>query len=157
MVSVWRIAAITPEYGADDLTGAGAKATGGRWNRPGNAMLYCASSRALAGLETVVHLGTGSLPLNRYLVRIDLPDAVWTDREALSLATAPLGWDALPAGLVSLDYGDAWLLGMRSAVLEAPSVIVPEESNLLINPKHPGTAQITARVVRKWMYDARMR
>ena len=32
--SVWRIAADTRDYPADDLSGAGAKATGGRWNAP---------------------------------------------------------------------------------------------------------------------------
>ena len=31
-VTVWRIATDTKSYEADDLSGAGAKATGGRWN-----------------------------------------------------------------------------------------------------------------------------
>ncbi|WP_368664737.1 hypothetical protein [Zoogloea sp. LCSB751] len=34
-------------------------------------MLYCASSVSLACLETMVHLGVGGLPLNRYLVEIE--------------------------------------------------------------------------------------
>ena len=32
-----------------------------------------------------------------------------------------VGWDAEPAGKVSLDLGTAWAEGMRSAVLEVPS------------------------------------
>ena len=56
MTSVWRIATDTPGYTADDLTGAGAKSSGGRWNRPGNAMIYCASNISLAVLETFVRL-----------------------------------------------------------------------------------------------------
>jgi hypothetical protein len=32
---VWRIATDTPDFVADDLTGTGARLTGGRWNRPG--------------------------------------------------------------------------------------------------------------------------
>lgn len=156
MATVWRIATITPDYSADDLTGAGAKITGGRWNRPGNPVLYCAPSRALASLETVVHLASGSLPLNRFLVRIDVPDSVWKARETITDKTAPVGWDALPAGKVSLDFGDGWLASRRSALLEVPSVIVPEEGNILVNPLHADAKAITAAIVRKWVYDARL-
>ena len=70
-VVLWRIAVDAPDYTADDTTGAGAKATGGRWNRKGRAVLYTSRHMSLACLETVVHLKTGSLPLNRYLVRIE--------------------------------------------------------------------------------------
>lgn len=154
--AVWRIAADTPTYTADDLTGEGAKTTGGRWNRPGAAMLYCASSIALACLETVVHLNSGSLPLNRYLVRIDIPDGVWAKAVELTESSAPVGWDALPAGKVSLDYGDQWLASLQSAVLRVPSIIVPEERNVLINPAHPDAAKIAATKLRRWAYDSRI-
>jgi RES domain-containing protein len=77
VTSVWRIATDTPGYTADDLTGAGAKISGGRWNRAGNAMLYCSSNISLAVLETFVHLKAGGLPLNRYLVELTIPDEVW--------------------------------------------------------------------------------
>ena len=92
----WRIATDAPDYPADDLTGAGAKITGGRWNRAGRPILYCADSPSLACLETLVHLGTGDLPLNRYLVGIDIPDQVWNAREIHTPATLPVGWDAIP-------------------------------------------------------------
>ena len=155
-VVVWRIATITPDYGADDLAGAGAKKTGGRWNRPGLPVLYCASTRALAALETVVHLAADALPLNRYLVQIGIPKKVFDARETLTATTAPVGWDALPVGIISLDFGDKWLTSKRSAVIEVPSIVVPEESNILINPEHTDAAKITAKVVRKWVYDARI-
>lgn len=155
-MEAWRIGADTPDYTADDLTGTGAMVTGGRWNRKGNAMVYSASTRALACLETAVHLGTGGLPLNRYLVCISIPDDVWAKRETLTDKTAAVGWDALPAGKVSLDAGDKWLSGGASAVFEVPSIIVPEELNILINPAHPDAARITATKVRKWLYDTRI-
>lgn len=155
-VSVWRIATDTPDYTADDLSGAGAKATGGRWNRAGIAMLYTSQSVALACLETFVHLRGNTLPFNRYLVRLDIPDAVWSQAERLDGTTAPVGWDALPTGKVSLDYGDTWAIGRRSALLAVPSVVVPEESNLLINPLHADAAGITAVKLRRWQYDSRM-
>lgn len=157
MISTWRIGTDTPDYTANDMTGTGAKTTGGRWNRKGTALVYTASSRALACLETVAHLGAGGLPLNRYLVKVEIPDVVWAKRQTLTNETAPLGWDALPSGKVSLDIGDQWVSRGSTCILEVPSVIVPEELNILINPAHPDAAKIVATKVRKWQYDARIK
>jgi RES domain-containing protein len=153
---VWRIATDTPSYTADDMTGAGAKATGGRWNLLGTAVVYSSSSIALACLETVVHLNAGALPLNRYLVRVEIPDTLWNAAERLTFNTAPVGWDALPPGKVSLDYGEVWIKQGRSVLLLVPSIIVPEESNVLINPGHPDAAAIGSKKVRRWLYDPRI-
>jgi RES domain-containing protein len=153
---VWRIATDTPDYEADDLAGTGAERTGGRWNRKGMPMVYASESIAMACLETFVHLAAVALPFNRYLVRIDIPDAVWAAAERLSVSTAPIGWDALPAGRASIAYGAGWLAARRSAVLLVPSTIAPEEGNVLINPLHPDAAGITATKLRKWLYDPRM-
>lgn len=151
--TVWRIATDTSTYQADDLTGAGAEKTGGRWNTKGLPVLYTSRSRALACLETFVHLNANGLPLNRYLVRIDIPDSVWG---AAQIASPPIGWDAEPAGIVSLQLGSNWLKAKGSAVLRLPSVIVPEEENILINPLHDDAVTLSASKVRKWLYDPRM-
>lgn len=155
-ITLWRIAVDAPQYTADDLTGAGAKATGGRWNRKGRAVLYTSTSAALACLETVVHSKMGSLPMNRYLVRITLPLDAWSTRAEHTAQSLPVGWDALPEGKVSLDTGDAWLAAGDSPVLAVPSVIVPEERNVLINPEHALCQGITAQKLRKWYYDPRL-
>lgn len=156
MISIWRIATETPSYAADDLTGVGAKVTGGRWNRPGLPVLYCASSPALACLETLVHLPSGGLPLNRYLVEIEIPDDLWAKREGYQVKDLPVGWDALPAARESLDFGDAWLSSRKAAVLMLPSVVSPEDAVILINPAHPDAAKIKAFKRRKWLYDPRL-
>ena len=150
---VWRIAVEAPAYAANDLSGAGAKLTGGRWNSPGTAMLYCSSNIALATLETLSFIRTASLPFNRYLVRIEVPDPVWDMREVLS--PLPAGWDAIPSGLTSRKAGDSWIAGKRSALLAVPSVIVPDECNVLINPQHPTAGQLRAITVKRWVYDPR--
>lgn len=153
----YRLATETPAYFADDLTGAGAKGTGGRWNSVGIPVLYTSPSIALAVLETVVHIASGGLPFNRYLIEMDIPDAVWLARQEITHVTAPVGWDALPAGLTSIQFGDDWLNSMDSALLLVPSVIVPEEQNILINPVHSDAKGITATKVRRWQYDHRFR
>lgn len=155
-VLVWRIGTDTPDYGADDLSGEGARRTGGRWNRPGTPMVYTSGSISLACLETVVHLAAGDLPLNRDLVSIEVPDDVWRAATILK-PRDDVGWDAIPAGMVSLDAGSQWAAPKTSALLLVPSVIVPEESNILINPAHPEVARIQAKKLRRWTYDARLR
>lgn len=154
--TVWRIATDTPAYEADDLSGAGAKNTGGRWNEKNVPMVYASETRALACLETVVHLNAGGLPLNRYLVAVVIPDTVWASAETQSASSLPVGWDAEPAGRASVKFGTDWLRSQRSVVLVIPSVIVPEESNVLINPRHAASAGITATKIRKWLYDPRL-
>lgn len=149
----WRIAAEAPTYTADDLTGTGAKMTGGRWNGKGSPMVYCATNIALATLETVHYLRSGGLPFNRYLVRIDIDDDVWAAREMLD--PLPGGWDAIPSGLRSRRAGDAWIAAGTSALLLVPSVIVPEECNVLINPQHADAAGISAVTLKRWVYDPR--
>lgn len=153
---VWRIATDTKDYQADDLSGAGAKATGGRWNAAGVPMIYAAESRSLACLETFVHLNAGGLPLNRYLVAIEIPDDLWTAARAEIPSNLKVGWDAEPAGQVSIQFGSDWISNKSSVILRLPSVIVPEEYNVLINPLHPEAGRITATKVRKWLFDPRL-
>ncbi|MDX8400456.1 MAG: RES family NAD+ phosphorylase [Gallionellaceae bacterium] len=155
-MQVWRIATDTRDYVADDLSGAGAKATGGRWNSVGMSVLYCSDSPSLACLETLVHLGTSGLPFNRFLVAIEIPDAVWNARKIESVPSLKIGWDACPAGRVSIALGDAWLSSNLSAVLVVPSAICPEDSVILINSAHIEAKLIKAQKVRKWIYDPRL-
>lgn len=152
----YRIGTDTPGYEADDLTGRGAERTGGRWNAPGAAVIYAAESRALACLETIVHLAAGGLPLNRYLVEITIPAAIWAAARRETAASLPVGWDAQPAGRASIGFGTAWLRSLQSAVMVIASAIVPEESCVLINPSHADAAAITAVKARRWLYDPRL-
>ena len=154
MKVVWRIAAVTPVSTAEDMSGAGARLSGGRWNSVGVPMVYAAESIALTVLETLVHLRTDGLPMNRYLVEIHIPRPVWRKRTILE--PIPAGWDAEPKGYPSMVAGNSWKASHVSALLVVPSVIVPEESNVLINPEHPDAPTLRVRVVRKWMYDVRL-
>ena len=106
---LWRIAVETPAYPVSDLSGTGARITGGRWNSQGAPVVYCSTSIALATLETVHYLRGGGLPFNRYLVRIAIPDGVWNARQVLD--PFPGGWDAIPAGLSGKRAGDGGTIG----------------------------------------------
>ena len=150
---LWRIAAETRQYRADDLSGAGAANNPGRWNADGEPMVYAALSIALAVLETAAHVDDAGLPLNRYLVELDVPDEVWNARQILLPHQLPNTWDAVPAGHGSVSVGSQWLRSQASAVLQVPSVIVPEELVVLVNPKHADVGRIQTSVIRRFEYD----
>jgi RES domain-containing protein len=53
-------------------------------------------------------------------------------------------------------FGDTWIREQRTPVLYVPSVIVPENKNILVNPSHP--AATGARIVgkRRFEFDRRL-
>lgn len=154
--AVWRIALDTPSIKADDLGGEGAKKSGGRWNKKGAPVVYTSESIALACLETLVHINAQGLPLTRYLVRIDIPTKVWDLAKRLNAKTAGIAWDALPSGTASIERGQRWLQSNASALLLVPSVVIPQASNVLINPLHPDVRLIKAKKIEKFSYDPRL-
>ena len=127
-----------------DLTGEGARLYGGRWNSPGRAMVYAASSAALAVLEVRVHLDLPPelLPPDYVLVTVDL------GRAAIETHTD------IPD--VPDLFGNAWLGEARTPVLQVPSLIVPECTNYLINPAHPAAGKIRITNSRRFEFDRRL-
>lgn len=80
------------------------------------------------------------LPSDYVLLRIDLGQA--------AVETVP----TLRPDTVA--FGDAWLAAGRTAVLRVPSFIVPESTNLLVNPLHPAVARIRIADQRPFTFDA---
>lgn len=65
-----------------------------------------------------------------------------------------------PSGLaVASEAAVGWQLKVArsnaSLLLRLPSVIVPEESDVLINPRHSGIVKVAVRKFRTWLYDPR--
>lgn len=149
---LWRIASETRQYGAADLSGAGAAAKPGRWNAIGEAVLYAAPTIAMAVLETAAHIDDAGLPQNRFLVRIDVPEKMWRARITLGVDALPVAWAAIPAGRTSVGFGSRWIREGASALLEVPSVIVPEETVVALNATHPEIERLKATVVRRFDY-----
>lgn len=155
-ISVWRIAQETTTYSADDLSGKGGLYVDGRWHKKGRRIIYAASSISLACLETVAHLNEAKFPFNRFLVRIDIPQDVFEKAIVIDAQSAPGGWDSIPIGYTSTSFGEQWLESRNSLILMVPSVITPEELNVLINPEHEDIEKIEAKTIRRWLYDPRM-
>lgn len=56
--------------------------------------------------------------MNRYLVRIEVPDDVYDARRVIN--PPPVGWDAEPYGLLSVGLGDDWAASNGAALLDVP-------------------------------------
>ena len=156
-MKLWRIATETRTYPASDLSGAGSARNPGCWNNDGQAVVYCAPTLAMAVLETAAHINSNGLPLNRFVICIDVPDAIWTKRRVVMSNKLPATWRAIPAGMTSVSLGSKWWIKSESAVLDVPSAIVPEESVCLLNSHHVDHAKISVKVVRAFDFDVLFR
>ena len=136
-IHAWRI--VKAKHAAAAFTGDSAKKYGGRWNRPGTALVYAAGSASLAMLEMLVHVQSQEL-LNRYVVfELRFEEALVTTVETAAL---PANWRKSPPPAAVQRVGDAWVAGGGSCVLRVPSSVVPTEWNFLLNPAHTDFAQI---------------
>jgi RES domain-containing protein len=130
-VSAWRI--VSPRYADTAFSGIGAQRSGGRFNSPGRPLVYCSGSIALAMLEMLVQVNKRSRLIGYLCIPATFDEAAV---EALDTDDMPAGWNARPYTLTSQAFGDRWIEEGRSLVLRVPSVVVPQESNYLINPLH---------------------
>lgn len=148
----WRIA--KKQY-ALDRTGIGARLFGGRWNLPGVAVIYAGMTPEISAMERLVHAGD-MLPADLVLVRLDLPEGagLYFRCEKTDL---PPGWDTLPGSASAVDFGNAFVNAGIHLGLIVPSAVMPEASNIVINPNHKAFADVRMAVVRPFAFDSRLR
>jgi RES domain-containing protein len=149
-VRFWRIS--QRRFALDKLC-AGAARFGGRWNPIGMPALYCGTSVAICALEKFVHIGAAPVP-PLVLVSVDIPDSSLL--YAPLIAVLPVGWDTMPTSAAAQKFGAAWLAAGNNLAMAVPSAIVPEETNVILNPRHPEYAQVELAVVRQFQFDNRM-
>nr|WP_255897437.1 RES family NAD+ phosphorylase [Rufibacter sediminis] len=68
----------------NDLSGRGAEIAGGRWNSKGTALLYTCESRALCTTEIAVHTPLGIVPVDYWLITLEIPDELLLSEVLLS-------------------------------------------------------------------------
>ncbi len=75
----------------------------------------------------------------------------------LSAGELPKSWRGFPAPPDLAILGTRWADALETAVLQVPSVVVPPESNFILNPRHPDFSRIVARAPIPFVFDARVR
>ncbi len=140
-MNLWRLC----RHPYADLSGEGGRLYAGRWHSTGHPIIYTATEPALAVLEVRANLNLpfNLLPEDYVLVRLEAP-------EGLSLEKTP----EMP--LQPRFFGDAWLTSRRTCLLQVPSVVVPQASNMLINPLHPDAAHLSIAEITPFAFDARL-
>jgi RES domain-containing protein len=125
----------------------GAAVAGGRWNQKGVPVIYASTTLSLSCLEILVHIKEPRLPADYVWVRIDIPAELMGEPLAPSDPT-----DEVQCRL----RGTEWARRQQSAAVEAPSVIIPIENNVLLNPAHPQLAGIAVSEPVRFRFDPRL-
>lgn len=136
-----------------EFSGQGASLYAGRWNSRGRRVIYLASSRALALLETLVHVETAPIASPRYFFPVDLPESAI---ETLPTSELPKGWNAADVPEAAREVGDRWLEAGEKVALRVPSAVLPLEPNLLINPLHPEFGALVVHPAEQVALDPRV-
>lgn len=145
-MELWRIS----NYA--DLTGTGGLRASGRWHSRGRRIVYLADHPSSALLEMLVHMDREFLPATYQMLRVAIPSGVETNIVAAD--ELPLDWAERLE--VSRRIGDNWLDHGSHPLLRVPSVIVPQAVNYLLNPAHPGAADITIAEIIRAPFDLRL-
>lgn len=152
MITAYRIC--RRDFVKTALDGEGARLYGGRWNSPGTRIVYLAGSISLAQLEMLVHLESNDVLHSRYSI---IPAGIPAELvEMLPRERWPRGWRSVNAPPGTRRIGDEWVWSGKSLCLQVPSVLVPEESNYLLNPAHPAFGQLKVGRPRSLVFDQRL-
>lgn len=147
---VWRIT----REAFQALDGDGARQWGGRWNSVGVPVVYSSASLALAALEVLTHADIRDVPDDLVAMSIDVPDEGGVS--SIGVDELPAGWNRIADGAVCVTRGDAWVAEGGTLALRVPSVVVPEEWNVLINPAHVRASGVRVVSSRRFQFDPRV-
>ena len=140
-------------YVGTAFSGEGTRRVGGRWTPAGYRVVHAASSIALAALETLVHVDPSVMPAHR-VIAVDVPEAIPVT--TIAVADLPDDWRRTPLSSNLRKIGKAWLDAGETALMQVPSVIVPEEPNYLVNPLHADFTQLVIHAPAPFEIDRRL-
>ncbi len=135
------------------FSGEGARLYGGRWNAPGTPAIYTSEHLSLAVLENLVHLEAAQLPRDRIALAIDVPDDAI---EVFPTRQLPKNWRSRAAQKALVQVGQEWLRANKTLALKVPSAIVPSEHNLVLNPAHSRSAELSEKGRDPFSFDPRL-
>lgn len=129
------------------LDGMGGLYAAGRWHDMGSRVVYFGASPAIVVLEKLAHIDPEFLPSDLLLARFE---------GNVSVETTDFDTKDLHAIELTRLHGENFLKHRNNCVLQVPSVLVPEDSNLLLNPQHPDALKIKQVFVRPFAFDNRL-
>jgi RES domain-containing protein len=135
-----------------DLEGIGAKKFGGRWNPQGIPCLYCSEHLSLAVLEKFAHAQGKSEMINLATISIKIPAAC----KLYKLEVGKLEKNWMHNIAYSQWLGKQILQDLTYTGFVAPSVIIPGEMNIILNPLATGFKKVLAAAPTDFELDGRL-
>jgi RES domain-containing protein len=132
-----------------DLTGRGGLLATGRWHDQGNPIVYCTDHPSTALLEVLVHVDPDQLPDGFQLLKIYCADDV-------GITTIRPGEIDFHDGATTKAAGAQWLGERSTLFLQVPSAVMPEASNILVNPLHADAVDLKIESARRYVLDRRL-
>ena len=138
----------------NDLSGEGARLHGGRWNRPGVPVLYTSQARSLALLELIVHFAAYNAIKDSFsFLSLEIPDV-----EIISIDNQLLKGNKFDLNNQKLwEISEHYFFKENVFGIKVPSILIPEESNIILNPFHPNFKQIKKISIDSIDLDERFR
>lgn len=138
------------------FSGEGGLISAGRWHDKGQKIVYVSENLSLAVLETYVHLSQVIHVKKFKVYKVEIPEnfILKTDLADMVKKVRPKGTTAISR--VTQKHGTQWLKSLTSVALAVPSVIVPLECNILLNPKHPDYTKLIIHDALDHEYDPRL-
>lgn len=148
----WRL--VKKVFAPEAFSGEGPRIVGGRWNSRGTAVVYAAEHLSLAALEMFVGLSRVDNGETFFAYPLDIHAKV----QVLTLvpSSLPLDWRAIKHPESTKAVGDAWVRSGESAIFRVPSVLIPAEYNLILNPIHPDFHKIVIGTPEDFNFYSRM-
>jgi len=127
---------------------------GGRWNPKGLPAVYGASSQSLALVELLAHMEVAHRSRNFAIAELAVDARALP---AFDVTELPKGWDDEPAGPPSQEFGRQQYEVHGRLGFRVPSVIVPDESNVVLFPQHSSFAAVEViREADPFTFDPRL-
>ena len=138
----------------NDLSGEGARLHGGRWNRPGVPVLYTSQARSLALLELIVHFAAYNAIKDSFsFLSLEIPDV-----EIISIDNQLLKGNKFDLNNQKLwEISEHYFFRENVLGIKVPSILIPQESNIILNPFHPNFKQIKKISIDSIDLDERFR
>lgn len=147
---------ITKSKYKKDLSGKGAELFGGRWNKQGMPALYTSKNRSLCVLEFLVHTPKSIAPKGQVILTIKIPAKLESEIVKIPKKALKKGWDTIQNEKWTEALGSKYFEEKNKLGIIVPSVIIPQEYNVVLNPLHKAYKLIKIRSQSSFPLDERL-
>jgi len=127
-----------------------------RWNKDEEYVLYAGGTISLSALELVAHRSSINIKMGYKLLHIQTSIQP-SDIKTIEVKDLPKNWKSIESYPALQKMGSDWYCSQQSLLLKVPSVLIPWESNYIINVHHPDfSKKVVLESVEDFTWDNRL-